>query len=67
MDENDIAARLAIGALRLYQNLHSGLGLMELRFDGEARGIEAAGPEVTGDRQNMVVRYDWAEGAQSSV
>ena len=50
--------------LRLHKHLDARLRLVELRFDGKTIDIERAWPEVTGDRQDVIVSYDRTEGSQ---
>ena len=67
VQKNNLAARRALGPLRLHQHLDAGLGLEQLRFHGEWRGIEAAGPKISRDREDVMIRYDGTKRAQCFI
>jgi hypothetical protein len=67
MGEDDLASGLALRLLRLHQHLDIGLGPVELRFHGVALRIELPRPEVSHDREDVVVRYDWTERPQAYI
>ena len=65
MHQNDLAPRPTPGPLRLHQHLYAGLGRIELRFHRIPPGIEPPGPEVSHDRERVIVGYDRTERAQA--
>ena len=57
MHQNHLAARCNGGLLRLNQHLYAGFGLKQVRLRGQASGVEAAGPKISGDGEDVMVGY----------
>ena len=67
MRQDDLAPRLAGWPLLLHQDLHAGLGLVELGLHRVALDIEPARPEVSDRCQDVVVGYYRTEGPQAYI
>ena len=65
--QDDLAARWAGGALLLYQDLHAGLGLVELRFHRIALDVKPARPEIPDRREDVIIGYDRTKGPQAYI
>lgn len=66
MNHDDITLRRLRWALRMNENLDVRLRLVEGCFDRKTDGIERAGPEVAGDRENVRIGNDWLEWGQNT-
>ena len=67
VDHDQFAARFAIGALRVDQNLDAGFGLITVGVDRPAVFALRAGPEVSGDGRQVGIAEEWLKGPQEII
>ena len=65
--KKDMAARMGLRQVLLDQDLGSGLGVIVNLACGEARFVDRAFPEVTGERGEMGIPEEGDEGPQTSI
>ena len=65
MRQDNFASCVALRPLRLHQYLNAWLGLVKLRLDRVTARVQPARPEISRDRQEVIVGYYRTERPQS--
>jgi hypothetical protein len=67
MDHDHFGDRVAGWPLRMDENAHAGLGVIEFGFHWELFGVDRPAPVIAGDGEEMGVLEERDEGSQNTI